>query len=84
MPPVKKYTQALPPAPCKEETKKALETAADVISEKIGRTVKPAALLRQIVIDWLSRYDFVTDEADETEELKKFQAEVAKIDSMSN
>jgi len=84
MPPIKKYQTALPPAPCKDETKAALERAADVISEKIGVTVKPAALLRQIVIDWLSRYDFLTDLADETEDLTKFQAEVAKNDSQSN
>lgn len=73
MPPIKKYDSAFPPAPCKAEAKKALETAADAVSEIVGKTVKTSALERQIVVDWLISNGFYTDEPSETEDLQEFK-----------
>lgn len=72
MPPIKKYDSAFPPAPAKIEAKKALETAADKASEVLGRTVKPAALLRQIVLEWLEGNGFFCDAPVETEDIVEF------------
>ncbi len=79
MPPIKKYNTSFPPAPCKIEAKTALESAADVVSEKIGQTVKPAALARQILVSWLIANGFYKDEPGETAELQEFELILKKL-----